>query len=212
MKCKNINRCLFWTIKLKNNYLDHVNMLNKKTIKMSDDQDFWRIYNKILYGSNGAHLGFEKLNSFADACCHRKLYDTAEKYYLKAIQTHSDAISISMLKLAHMYDFCMQNFVEAEKYYLMTVNCDNNHWSTEWKKQIALYHLAKLYERQQKYDMAIKYYILTIDNGYEIAKNDLHNLRKKITKLTLLIIHRRKTNILYSIPKFVLLHILKFIE
>ena len=201
---------------------------------MSDDQHFWNIYNQILNCSIEAYLGFDELNNFAEACEIRKLYDTAEKYYLKAIQyqknrlplNYSDVITIPMLHLATM-NHCMQNFVAAEKYYLITINeCDHaknidfdkyksiftkmyGWYSTN--KKIALNQLAKMYERQNKYNIAIKYYILAIDNGDKYAKNDLDKLRIKIMKITMLIIHRKNNNLIHKIPKYILIHILKFI-
>ena len=82
-----------------------------------------------------------------------KKYDAAETWFKKAIESN-DKIPLGPVYLAYLYQE-QEQYEKAEETYLDTLKMAPDYFD-------ALWGLAKLYEVQQKWDEAIKYYELSL--------------------------------------------------
>jgi len=90
----------------------------------------------------------------------QKIYDEAEKYYLKAIESGEIG---AVNNLANLYKE-QKIYDKAKKYYLQAIEHGDIN---------ALYNLANLYKEQKIYDKAEKYYLKAIESGDIDALNNL---------------------------------------
>lgn len=190
------------------------------------------------YYLSAIEKGFEKaLNSLAILYKNQKKYDLAEKYYLMSIEKGNESAILSLAdlyndqnihELAEKYyklsiekgnkdailslaiNFLDQNKFEfAENYFLSILNNQSDN-SKEFI-DLASWGIAILYDEMEKYDLAEKYYLISVENGNKSVVLSLAYLyymsiknNKKLNNLFLNYelgesAYERQVNILYNL-------------
>jgi predicted transcriptional regulator len=147
------NKYYFMIIINKNS--DELNNLGHR-FKIKKDYDRMRIYYLLAI----EHGNTDAMINLSNYYKRRKDYDQMKKYLLMAI----DKGCTSAMNILGMYYFENENnYCAAEKYFLMEIEK-----GTLWD----LTHLGRCQDKQKKYDLAKKCYLLAIEYGNMVADLD----------------------------------------